>query len=44
MIAKVLIDKKSPFLRSIIVNKGTKDNVELGMAVLDGCYLVGKLV
>ena len=44
LIAKVLIDKKSPFLRSIIVNKGTKDNVELGMAVLDGSYLIGKIV
>ena len=44
LIAKVLIDKKSPFLRSIIVNRGTKDKVELGMAVLDGSYLVGKLV
>ena len=44
LIAKVLIDKKSPFLRSIIVNKGTKDKIELGMAVLDGSYLVGKIV
>ena len=44
LIAKVLIDKKSPFLRSIIVNKGTKDKVELGMAVLDGSYLIGKIV
>ena len=44
LIAKVLIDKKSPFLRSIIVNKGTKDKVELGMAVLNGSYLVGKIV
>ena len=44
LIAKVLIDKKSPFLKSIIVNKGSKDNVKLGMAVLDGSYLVGKIV
>ena len=44
MIAKVLIDKKSPFLRSVIVNKGTKNNVKLGMAVLDNNYLVGKVV
>ena len=44
LIAKVLIDKKSPFLRSIIINKGTKDKVELGMAVLDGSYLIGKIV
>ena len=44
LIAKVLIDKKSPFLKSIIVNKGSKDNVKLGMAVLDESYLVGKIV
>ena len=44
LIAKVLIDKNSPFLKSIIVNKGSKDNIKLGMAVLDGSYLVGKVV
>jgi len=44
LIAKVLIDKNSPFLKSIIVNKGSKDNVKLGMAVLDESYLVGKIV
>ena len=44
IIAKVLLDKKSPFLKSIIVNKGSKDNITLGMAVLDGSYLIGKIV
>ena len=44
IVAKVLIDKKSPFLRSIIINKGSKSNVMLGMAVLDGGYLIGKVV
>ncbi len=44
LVAKVLIDKNSPFLKSIIINKGSKDNVKLGMAVLDGVYLVGKIV
>ena len=44
IVAKVLIDKKSPFLRSVIINKGSKSNVMLGMAVLDGAYLVGKVV
>ena len=43
LVAKVLIDKNSPFLKSIIVNKGSKDNIKLGMAVLDGTYLVGKI-
>ena len=36
LLAKVIIDKKSPFLRSVIINRGSKDNVSLGMAVLDG--------
>jgi len=44
LFAKVLIDKKSPFLRSIILNRGSKDNVVLGMAVLDGGYLIGKII
>ena len=44
LVAKVLLDKDSPFLKSIIVNKGSKDKVEIGMAVLDENYLVGKIV
>ena len=44
IIAKVLIDKQSPFLRSMIINKGSKNNIKLGMAVLDGEFLVGKVV
>ena len=44
IVAKVLIDKQSPFLRSIVANKGSKDNIKLGMSVLDGEYLVGKVV
>ena len=44
IIAKVLSDKGSPFLKSIIVNRGSKDNIRLGMAVMDGEYLVGKIV
>ena len=39
-----MLDKKSPFLKSIIANKGSKDNITLGMAVLDGSYLIGKIV
>ena len=42
--AKVLIDKESPFLRSIIINKGTKHNITKGMTVLNDNYLVGKVV
>ena len=44
VVAKVLIDKNSPFLKSIILNKGSKENIKLGTAVLDGEYLIGKVV
>ena len=42
--AKVLIDKDSPFLRSIVINKGSKNEVKVGMTVYDDIYLVGKIV
>ena len=44
VLAKVLIDQESPFLRSIVLNKGTKDKIKIGMAVVDGAYLVGKVI
>ncbi len=44
ILAKVIVDKQSPFLKSIIINKGSKHKVKLGMAVLDDQYLVGKVV
>ena len=42
--AKVLLDKDSPFLKSFIINKGSKQKIKLGMAVLDKGYLVGKII
>ena len=42
--AKVLVDKDSPYLKSIVINKGSKDNVKIGMAILDKSYLVGKII
>jgi len=44
VIAKVIIDKQSPFLRSIIINKGSKNKIKKGMAVLSDSYLIGKVV
>ena len=43
-VARILIDKQSPFLRSVIINKGSKNNIKKGFAVLDKKYLVGKVV
>ena len=34
--AKVLSDKGSPFLKSIIINRGSKHNISLGMIAKDG--------
>ena len=42
--AKVLVDKDSPYLKSIVLNKGSKNNVKLGMAIVDEIYLVGKII
>ena len=44
IIAKVLSDKGSPFLKSIIINKGSKHGIDLGMVVMDKEYLVGNTV
>jgi len=41
--AKVLSDKGSPFLKSIIINRGSKHGINLGMVAMDGEYLVGKV-
>ncbi len=42
--AKVLVDKDSPYLKSIVLNKGSKNKVKLGMAIVDDNYLVGKII
>ncbi len=42
--ARVLIDKESPYLKSIVLNKGSKDKVKIGMAVIDEVYLVGQII
>ena len=42
--AKVLIDKESPYLKSVVLNKGSSDNVKIGMAIIDGVYLVGQII
>ena len=44
ILAKVLLDKDSPFLKSIVINRGSKSGINKGMPVVDGNYLVGKIV
>ena len=42
--AKILSDKNSPFLKSIIINKGSKHGVNIGAVVKDKEYLIGKII
>ena len=42
--ARVIIDRESPYLKSIVLNRGSKDNVKIGMAIMDRNYLVGQII
>ena len=44
ILSKVLIDKSSPYLKSIIINRGSKSGVLKGMPVMDKEYLIGRVV
>ena len=44
ILSKVLIDKDSPYLKSVIINRGSKSGILKGMPVLDKDYLVGRIV
>ena len=44
ILAKVLLDKDSPYLKSIIINRGSKSKIIKGMPVLDGPYLIGRVI
>jgi rod shape-determining protein MreC len=44
VLSKVLVDKSSPYLKSIIINKGSKAGILKGMPVIDKEYLVGRVV
>tara|TARA_B100001063_G_C16671136_1_gene506405 strand:- start:111 stop:959 length:849 start_codon:yes stop_codon:yes gene_type:complete len=44
VLSKVLIDKSSPYLKSIIINRGSNSGILKGMPVMDKDYLVGRVV
>ena len=44
ILAKIIVDHKSPFLKSIIINKGSKDNIKIGTNIYDQSYLVGRVI
>ena len=43
-LTKILLDQKSPYLRSILVNKGFQHGIKIGSAVRSGPYFIGKVV
>ncbi len=44
ILAKVIVDHESPFLRSIIINKGSKERIKIGTNIYDRSYLVGRVI
>ena len=44
ILAKIIVDHDSPFLKSIIINKGSKDNIKIGTNIYDMSYLVGRVI
>ena len=42
--AKVVLDKDSPFLRSLVITKGSNAGIKKGMPVLHGQNLIGRIV
>ena len=40
----MLIDKSSPYIKSIIINRGSSSGILKGMPVLDKDFLVGRIV
>jgi len=44
VLAKVLIDRNSPYLKSIVINKGTKHRIVKGLPVTQNNFLVGRIV
>ena len=44
ILAKVIVDHDSPFLKTIIINKGSYDNIKIGTNIFDKSYLVGRVI
>ena len=44
VLAKVIVDHDSPFLKTIIINKGSQDGLKIGTNVYDKNYLVGRVI
>ena len=44
ILAKVIVDHDSPFSKTIIINKGSKDGLKIGTNIFDRNYLIGRVI
>ena len=44
ILAKVIVDHNSPFLKTIIINKGSQDGLKIGTNIFDKSYLIGRVI
>ena len=44
ILAKVIVDHQSPFLKTVIINKGTADRIKIGTNVYYKSYLAGRVI
>jgi len=44
ILAKVIVDHKSPFLKTVVINKGSSEKVKIGTNIFDKNYLVGRVI
>jgi rod shape-determining protein MreC len=44
ILAKVIVDHDSPFLKTLIINKGSKDGLKIGTNIYDKNYLIGRVI
>jgi len=42
--AKIMLDKNSPYLNSVIINKGSNTGIKIGMPVLSKGHLIGRTI
>jgi len=44
IVARVILDQESPYLKSLLINKGRKDGITKGMFVFSKNYLIGTII
>ena len=44
ILAKVIVDHDSPFLKTIVINKGSSDGLKIGTNIFDKNYLIGRVI